>query len=806
MKRALAILAAVALMVSIPTAAHAVPSVVSVNVTMADGGLVPYGLRMEVADPSWALATSAPITGGTTTATVSGADLVEFGSYSVWILGNGYSHGQAITINSLTTTVDITLTRITGTVAVTVDTSDSAELPAGTTWTLTDVEGGTEASGTLASGVADGGTLPLGTVQFGVYTLTFDAPGYTAPPTTVTLNNGWVPDVTVPVTFTVPSADFQVSVVMQDAGVLPYGLEWAIFPSGEWTALASGSIPGGTTSFTGPSTVLPYGNYQVWITGSGYSSGQAVVFDQPTESQAFSLTRLSGTVEATVSTSDGAAVPAGSSWRLLDAGGTEVQSGTSFPGGEVPITGSLEYGTYTLEITAPGYAPSSTSVALTDPWDSSLTVSVTLLALVTDATVEFSMTDSGPLPSGLTWSIFPNGSWDAVASGPVTSGATSFSATASALPYGTYGVWLTGSGYSSGWTVVADGPTATWSYQIARQLGSVTATIDTDDDTSLPAGSTWELTDSDGAVVQSGILTEGLPDGGTVPLTNPIQYGSYTLTLTAYGYTTAIVAVEVTDPWDSSIEVTVDIQRAYSNLEVGAHMADGGVLPPGLTWSLFPAGSWDAIASGAVTPGAATFSTTAGLPLTYGVYQVWVTGAGYSSGQVLVIDQPTSGWEFELARLFGTVTATVDTSDDKPIAAGATWSLTDALGDVVQSGTTSAPIADGGALPLENPLEFGVYTLFVGAAGYTPIDVAVELTDPWNPDLVVAARLTAIPPVIPNPPVIPVTPTVPVTPASPAAPSTIAATGTPIDSLLIFASLSLLLGGLIIAEARRRKV
>jgi len=235
-------------------------------------------------------------------------------------------------------------------------------------------------------------------------------------------------------------------------------------------------------------------------------------------------------------------------------------------------------------------------------------------------------------------------------------------------------------------------------------------------------------------------------------------------------------------------------------------MADGGVLPPGLTWSLFPAGSWDAIASGAVTPGATTFNTTAGLPLTYGVYQVWVTGAGYSSGQVLVIDQPTTSWEFELARLFGTVTATVDTSDDKSIVAGATWSLTDALGDVVQSGTTSAPIADGGALPLENPIEFGVYTLFVNAAGYTPVEATVELTDPWNPEVLVSARLAAIPPVIPNPPIVPVTPVVPATPANPAAPSTIAATGTPMDALLIFASLSLLLGGLIIAEARRRKV
>ena len=798
MKRALAILAAVVLMVGIPTAAHAVPvSTVTVNVTMADGGAVPFGLRVEVADPSWTVVANGDLTGGELTASFTGAEPIVFGDYSVWVLGSGYAVGQGVTVDSATSTVTISLTRLTGTVNVTVDTSDSGDLPAGTEWTLTNAGDTIEASGTLSSAIADGGTLSLGAVQYGVYTLSFSSTAYTSAAATVTLTDPWTPSFTVPVSFLAPSSTLALSVNMQDSGPLPYGLTWEIFPNDDsWVAVASGSIPGGATTFTAPDATLPHGSYQVWVSGSGYSSGQVIVFDEATETHSVSLERQTGTITATVETSDGASIPPLSSWRLLDPAGQLIQSGT-LVGGSLPLTGALDYGTYTLEVTAVGYAPAVIEAPLTNPWDSTLEVLVTLEALATEATVTITMTDGAALPPGLQWSIIPDGSWEPVATGAITSGATSFSTTVSELDYGTYALWVTGSGYASGWVVVADGSAANWAFEVERQLGSVTATIDTDDDTPLPSGSTWELTDVENTVIQSGVLADGIADGSALPIAAPVQYGDYTLTVSAYGYEPTAIAVGVTDPWNPDVEVTVTVPRAYSTLTVGAHMEDGGGLPLGLTWSLFPAGSWDAIASGSVTAGNETFSSTLDMPLTYGVYQIWITGNGYSSGQVLVIDQPTSSWEFEIVRLFGTVTATINTSDDRAVAAGARWSLSDAQGELVQSGTTSTAILNGDTLPIENPLQYGVYSLQLEAAGYTPVTVVVDLTDPWDSDLVVNVKLTTIP--------ISITPVAPVTPSSPDAPQTIAATGQPVNGSMLFASLTMLFGGLVLMRVRSRR-
>ena len=600
----------------------------------------------------------------------------------------------------------------------------------------------------------------------------------------------------------VSGAEAQVSsgsftVAMTDGGEVPGGLTWSLMVSGSWDPIQTGSVPEGPSPV---SVAIPnpveYGTYQLWITGAGYSSGQVIVVDAPTFSHGFALDRLSGELTVTVTTSNGADLPAGTTWSLefasFSAGAAIAgpQSGTlatALPsGGTLPITNPVENGTYTLTINAPGFLPYSGTINHTDVWNPDTAFTAELEALTSEVSLGVSMSDSGPIPAGLTWTLFPGGSWEPMQTGPVTAGGTSFSATLpDPVPYGTYQLWITGAGYSSGQVIVVGSETTHHDFVLDRLSGDVTVTVTTSNGADIPAGTTWSLdvAEVSGSAVngaQSGTLATPLASGSTLPISNPVEYGTYTLTIDAPGFAPFSTTVNHTDPWNPDTAVTAELEFLESEVSLGVSMSDDGPIPAGLTWTLFPAGSWTPIESGPVTAGVLSFEATLENKVPYGTYQLWITGNGYSSGQVIVVDAPTFHHDFVLDRLIGSITVNITTSDGGDIPAGTTWALVNSDLVPVSEGTLADALPSGSQLLSVDDLEYGQYLFEIHAPGYEQLAVTIEHTDPWNADTVVTYELVLIPTPTPTGTVtIEPTATATSVPTTPAPTATAKATGTP---------------------------
>lgn len=586
------------------------------------------------------------------------------------------------------------------------------------------------------------------------------------------------------------------SVVMQDGGLIPPGLTWAIYPSGSWDAVASGAVTGGVTRFDQTVASLAAGSYQLWLTGNGYSQGQVFEIGTSPASMTVSLIRLQGTLDVRLTTSDGGDVPAGTVFKLT-SGSTVVASHTTttaLANGSLLDLGSVEFGNYELSITPPADAtgrrvvPITVPVAMTDPWTPDVTADVDLEIFVPMAEISLSvdMSDAGPLPMGLSWTLFPAGSWDAIATGAVTPGGLSFDHTHdSQVPVGVYQLWITGNGYSSGQVINVESETFHHGFTLDRMIGNLAITVTTNDGEDIPSGTAWEIVDADGNVVQSGILDAPLASGEVLPGVDPIEFGMYTLNIGPNAGSRSRMSLadlprkllpfsaplEITNPWITEYAVTANLQWADSDLSFSVTMADNGPLPNGLTWMLVVSGSWDPLASGPVTAGGISFDGLVADPVPYGVYQLWITGNGYSSGQVMNIESPTSHHDFVLDRLIADVTVELDTSDDAEIPAGTTWSLTTSAGEVIESGTLATTLADGAMLPISSPLEFDVYTLVINAEGYHPVTMELALTNPWLSEYAFTANLVSDVLPTPSPSPIPDTPTPTPTPTSTTTPA-----------------------------------
>ncbi|MGN6484431.1 MAG: hypothetical protein ACTHMX_08505 [Thermomicrobiales bacterium] len=720
----------------------------SFTVAMSDSGSVPDGLTWTLyavpVDWSNPVATDA-VPDGPGPVSVSIPVTVPYGVYQLWVTGDGYSSGQTVNVDGPTFSLGFVLDRIEPTATPTPEpTQTPTDEP-----TLTPTIEPT-ATATLAPNTAIG----------------------------------------------------SLTVAMSDGGDVPAGLTWSL----QGDTPQSGPVPSGP----GPVAIsipdaVPYGSYALWITGEGYSSGQAINVAGPSFHHDFVLTRLTGTLTIAVTTSDGADVPAGTTWSLDVAavGGASpayngAQSGTlasALPsGGTLPIANPVEYGTYTLTIDAPGYKPYSTTINHTDPWNPNTSVTAALEALSSEITLSVRMADDGPIPAGLTWTLFPDGSWTPLQTGSVTSGGLTWSTTLDPVPYGVYGAWITGAGYSSGQALNVQSETASHEFVLDRLSGTITVDVTTSNGADIPAGTTWSLdvagvsASADAFTPQSGTITTAMPSGSALPLTNPIEYGTYSLTIDAPGYAPYTTTIDHTDPWNPDTSVTAELQFLETEVSLSVAMSDGGAIPPGLTWTLYPAGSWEPLQSGEVTPGDTSFAVTLPEKVPYGTYQLWITGSGYSSGQVIVADAPTLHHDFVLERLIGSITVAITTSDGSDIPAGAEWQLSSPTLELVDGGTVATPFASGGTLVSIPGLEYGTYLFEMHAPGYEAIARSIEHTDPWNADTVVTFELVLIPTPTPTPggTVQPTAtaPTATITATTPAPSATATATGTPSVSSL----------------------
>jgi len=443
-------------------------------------------------------------------------------------------------------------------------------------------------------------------------------------------------------------------------------------------------------------------------------------------------------------TSDGGDIPAGTIISITNAAndqplyGEGTVAATTSPRA-IPFTYVNEGTVVHVTVTdAAGYEDFDDTFTITSATSG---FTVTLVKQI-DLFVGIEMSDSGPIPYGLTWSL--NDGNTVLQTGDVPGGvASGWQITLpDPEPAGSYVLWITGNGYTAGQTIT---PPA-WPghvFTLNRLTATLNVTLDTDDDHDIPVGTTWELRDAGDTVVQSGTLTDAIADGGTLPTTNPVEYGTYTLEITAPGYIPFTTGVNVTDPWTSTYNVTANLELQTYPVTVGVSMSDSGPIPAGLSWTLFLATSpeWTIVQTGEIPAGAASgWSTTLPDGVPAGDYQLWITGNGYDEGIVLPVPTWTSH-DFVLDRKMATVTVTLDTDDDNAVPAGTTWELRDQTDAIVQSGTLVDAIADGGTLPITNPIEFGTYELVIDAPGYLPSTTAVNANNPWFTDYDVTATL-----------------------------------------------------------------
>ncbi|MGB3307634.1 MAG: hypothetical protein WBA63_15720 [Thermomicrobiales bacterium] len=235
----------------------------------------------------------------------------------------------------------------------------------------------------------------------------------------------------------------------------------------------------------------------------------------------------------------------------------------------------------------------------------------------------------------------------------------------------------------------------------------------------IPDGMTWSFQQDDYTEIESGAVPSGSASGWTVSLTNPVPEGNYVLLVRTPDNLYFYFYVVVVSLPSTTLTVNFDRMTAV-NIEIS--MSDGGLLPDGLMWS-FEQGDYTEIDGGTVPDGSASgWTVSLADPVPAGSYVLLVRTPDnlYYYFYVVVVAGDTTTLPVVFDRVQGDVTATFVTSDGGDVPAGTTWTITDESSNVVQSGTLSAPIPNGGLLPNTNPLAYGNYLLTVDADGYLP--------------------------------------------------------------------------------------
>ncbi|HEU0163767.1 MAG TPA: hypothetical protein VFQ54_01910, partial [Thermomicrobiales bacterium] len=285
----------------------------------------------------------------------------------------------------------------------------------------------------------------------------------------------------------------------------------------------------------------------------------------------------------------------------------------------------------------------------------------------------------------------------------------------------------------SGQALDVESPTSGFTFQLPTLTANLAVTLNTSDNGDIPAGSTWSLADPSGAAIDGGTLADAIPSGGTLPISvNPLIDGTYALTIDAgSGYEPYTGSIPVTsDPTDFTAQiVTAGQTSTESTVQYTIQTDDGTDIPAGSTWQLTQADSnYTPVASGAVPPHSTSPFTVSIPNVPYGTYVLFFVSPDYIyyDAQTVAVDQPIFAYTTTLVHQQGDLAATIATSDGASVPDGTTWSLTDADGTVVQSGT----VGDVDALPITNPIDYGVYVLQVTAPGYLGFAAEIAIAQP----------------------------------------------------------------------------
>src|SRR5690606_9806770 len=130
------------------------------------------------------------------------------------------------------------------------------------------------------------------------------------------------------------------------------------------------------------------------------------------------------------------------------------------------------------------------------------------------------------------------------------------------------------------------------------------------------------------------------------------------------------------------------------HVTVNVTMSDGGLIPPGLEWSVYGDG-WAILDSGSVESGVTSFTATTTITFPNGSYGLQLTGGGYRVAQAITINGDDLTHTFNLTRSMVKVSFPLSTSNGGDIPAGTTWEVLNADGGSIAHGTVPANLPQG---------------------------------------------------------------------------------------------------------------